>query len=68
MSFNKVKGYNDLAKESSTGQVINTNTQAYNNARIRAGKARLQEQRLSKLEKDINEIKQLLQDLANGNS
>lgn len=56
----KVVDNKDLEKDMKTGAVINTNRSAYLQAVERANKAKEEKQRIELLEKEVSDIKQLL--------
>ena len=69
----KVKGHNDLIRDTSSNAILNTNSSEYDNylsirAKRRQGTDRIDnmEDDLKSLKDDINEIKTLLKALSNG--
>lgn len=56
----KVVDNKDLEKDMKTGAVVNTNRSAYLQAIERANKAKEEKQRIELLEKEVSDIKQLL--------
>lgn len=66
MSKHRVEENLDYKKDTATGSVVNDNASAYHNARMRAGKSQIQEQRLSQIETDLETITKLLRKLTNG--
>jgi hypothetical protein len=56
----KVVDNKDLEKDMKTGAVVNTNRSAYLQAVERANKAKEEKQRIELLEKEVSDIKQLL--------
>ena len=71
MDYVKVKDRNDLVRDSRTGSIINTSQSQYNeyvsNRDIREKETHSMKQDLDDLKNEMNEIKQLLRNLANGN-
>ena len=71
MSYIKVKDHTDLVRDSRTGSIINTSQSQYNeyisNRDIREKETHSMKQDLDDLKNEMNEIKQLLRNLANGN-
>ena len=71
MSYVKVKDRNDLVRDSRTGCIINTSKSQYNeylsNRDVREKETQSMKQDLDDLKNEMNEIKQLLRNLANGN-
>ena len=71
MSYIKVKDRNDLVRDSHSGCIINTNKSQYNEyltqRESRENDAKRMKQDLDDLKSEMNEIKQLLRGLANGN-
>lgn len=63
--FKKVEDNLDYKKDATSGVIINENSNEYHNARIRAGKSKLQEKRLNAMENDISTIMQLLKEIKN---
>ena len=73
MSYLKVEGHGDLYRDSTTNSIVNRNTSDYNRYMSQkktkneeAEKVDTMEQDLAYLKNEINEIKSLLKDLANG--
>jgi len=61
-----VEGYSNLFRDRFTGAIINTDKSAYSNyIRMKEQKQREKDE-LSKIKNDIEEIKSLLKELANG--
>jgi seryl-tRNA synthetase len=63
MSYLKIENAPDLVKDTKSGAVLNTNTNAlaaYRKQRARAQKVESLESKINKLEKDISELKALL--------
>ena len=63
MSLLKIENAPDLVKDTKSGAVLNTNTQAltaYRKQRDRAARVATLESKITKLEKDISELKALL--------
>jgi len=59
-NYIKVEGYPDLVRDPSTGAIINTDKNAYQNY-INSRNRKLQEiERIENLENDINDIKNLI--------
>lgn len=56
----KVVDNKDLEKDMKTGAVINTNRSAYLEAVERANRAKEEKQRIELLEKEVSDIKQIL--------
>ena len=71
MKYVKVKDRNDLVRDSRTGGIINTSKSQYDeyisNRDIRENETQSMKQDLDDLKNEMNEIKQLLRNLANGN-
>ena len=71
MSYVKVKDRKDLVRDSRTGGIINTSKSQYNeyisNRDVREKETQSMKQDLDDLKNEMNEIKQLLRNLANGN-
>ena len=59
----KVIDDKSLEKDMSTGAVINTNRTAYLEAVERANKARQEKERITKLEEEVSDIKNMLQQI-----
>jgi len=57
----KVVDDKDLEKDMKTGAVINTNRTAYLQAVERAQKAKEEKERITKLENEVSDIKNMLQ-------
>ena len=57
----KVVDDKDLEKDMKTGAVINTNRTAYLQAVERAQKAKEEKERITKLENEVSDIKNILQ-------
>ena len=73
MSYLKVEGHGELYRDSTTNSIVNRNTSDYNrymsqkkSKNEEAEKVDIMEQDLTHLKNEINEIKSLLKDLANG--
>ena len=73
MTYLKVEGHGDLYRDSTTNSIVNRNTSDYNRYMSQkktkneeAEKVDTMEQDLAYLKNEINEIKSLLKDLANG--
>ena len=71
--FIPVKGNNDLVRDPRTDQIINTNTNAYdqyinqrNKRKFEKEKSLSFEEDLASLKSEMNEIKSLLKELVNG--
>ena len=67
MTYLKVQGRDNLVKNSRTNFVVNTNRSEYDEYKPRQKKAESMEEDLAELKSEMNEIKQLLRNLANGN-
>ena len=71
MSYIKVKDRNDLVRDSHSGCIVNTNKSQYNEyitqRDARENEKESMKQDLDDLKNEMNEIKQLLRGLANGN-
>ncbi len=67
MTYLKVKGRDNLVKNSRTNFVVNTNRSEYDECMSRRKKAASMEEDLSRLKDEMTEIKQLLRSLVNGN-
>ncbi len=71
MSYIKVKDRTDLVRDSRSGCIINTNHSQYNQyitqRDARENENKTMKQDLDDLKNEMNEIKQLLRGLANGN-
>jgi hypothetical protein len=67
MTYLKVKGRDNLVKNSRTNFVVNTNRSEYDEYKSRQKKAESMEEDLAELKSEMNEIKQLLRSLVNGN-
>jgi hypothetical protein len=63
MTFNAVKGHPRLAKEVSSGGVVNTDREALVLARKRKAAVMADKQRIDNLEDKLNKIEQLLMKL-----
>ena len=68
-----VEGNNDLVRDSRTDQIINTNTNAYEQYISQRRKRKLEKEKslsveedLASLKSEMNEIKSLLKELVNG--
>jgi len=59
----KVIDDKSLEKDMRTGAVINTNRTAYLDAVERANKAREEKERITKLEEEVSDIKNMLQQI-----
>lgn len=59
----KVIDDKSLEKDMNTGAVINTNRTAYLEAVERANKARQEKERITKLEEEVSDIKNMLQQI-----
>ena len=59
----KVIDDKSLEKDMNTGAVINTNRSAYLQAVERANKAKQEKERITKLEDEVSEIKDMLQQI-----
>ena len=73
MTYLKVEGHGELYRDSTTNSIVNRNTSDYNRYMSQkktkneeAEKVDTMEQDLAYLKNEINEIKSLLKDLANG--
>lgn len=66
MSKHRVEDNLDYKKDTATGSVVNDNASAYHNARMRAGKTQIQEQRMKKIETDLETLTNLLRKLTDG--
>ena len=69
-----IKGHSDLARDPSTGSIINVNDHDYNHYVAGREAKRLKNERLDTMKNDLdglksemNEIKSLLKELVNGN-
>ena len=69
-----VEGNNDLVRDPKTDQIINTNTNAYEQYMNRRRQRKLEKEKsltiesdLASLRNEMNEIKSLLKELVNGN-
>ena len=67
MTYLKVQGRDNLVKNSRTNFVVNTNRSEYDEYKSRQKKAESMEEDLAELKSEMNEIKHLLRNLANGN-
>ena len=71
MSYIKVKDHTDLVRDSHSGCIVNTNKSQYNEyvtqRDARENEKESMKQDLDDLKNEMNEIKQLLRGLANGN-
>ena len=67
MTYLKVQGRDNLVKNSRTNFVVNTNRSEYDEYKSRQKKAESMEEDLAELKSEMNEIKQLLRNLAKGN-
>tara|TARA_Y100000361_G_C11150582_1_gene340760 strand:- start:990 stop:1193 length:204 start_codon:yes stop_codon:yes gene_type:complete len=67
MTYLKVQGRDNLVKNSRTNFVVNTNRSEYDEYKSRQKKAESMEEDLAELKSEMNEIKQLLRSLVNGN-
>ena len=63
LTIKPVEGHPDLARDVSSGAVINTNTTAYNQAIAAARKAKEKEAKLDSAISDINNVKQELDEV-----
>ena len=61
MKYDKVKGYQDLAK-SPDGGIINTNDFEYRNARMRASKKSREQKRIESLEEKVEQLMQIIKE------
>ena len=68
-----VEGNNDLVRDPNTDQIINTNTNAYEQYMNRRRQRKLEKEKsltiegdLASLKNEMNEIKSLLKELVNG--
>ena len=69
-----VEGNNDLVRDPNTDQIINTNTNSYEQYMNRRRQRKLEKEKsltiegdLASLKNEMNEIKSLLKELVNGN-
>ena len=69
-----VEGNNDLVRDPNTDQIINTNTNAYEQYMNRRRQRKLEKEKslnveedLANLKSELSEIKSLLRELVNGN-
>lgn len=74
MKYHKVKNQHDLSRDIETNSIVNTNTKEFEKYMTRRqvrskghDKVEMMENDLSRLKDEINEIKNLLRKLANGN-
>jgi hypothetical protein len=73
MDFIKVKGHDHLIRDPETNSIINTNSMEYNEYLVKRESKKQENQKIQNLEKDLDsirddldEIKNLLRNLANG--
>ena len=59
----KVKGYQNLYRDETSGAIINTDSMAYNQYVNSLEQRNLQKREISEMKNDINEIKSLLRNL-----
>jgi len=59
--YNKVEGYQDLAK-SPDGGIINTNDFEYRNARMRASRKMVEQQRIQDLENKVERLLKIIEE------
>ncbi len=65
-TFERVEDNLDYKKDTATGVIVNDNSSEYHNARIRAGKAKESESRLSTMEDNITTIMKLIRNMSDG--
>ena len=65
--FVKVKDHQNLMRDPTSNGIMNTNRSEYDEYKSRQKKAESMEEDLAELKSEMNEIKQLLRNLANGN-
>lgn len=61
----KVKGHPDL-RRTSTGAIVNVNQELYTQKRLRKRKEEEQERRITTLEEELEELRNLVKALRNG--
>lgn len=62
-----VEGHPQLARDASTGAIVNINTKSLTDARAAKQRRKEKDQELEQLKEDVAEIKQLLRLLVNKN-
>ena len=68
MSLVKVKGFESLRRDTSSGAIVNTNTNEMKQARIRKSSWKKQQNEIKQLRNDLSEMKELLNQMIEGNS
>jgi len=63
MTKKKIIGSPDLVKDTSTGAVINTNTNAFAKRRLQMQLAQEKDNKLAQLESDVAELKKIVKKL-----
>ena len=67
MKYVKVKGHDNLVRNSDSNFIVNTNQSGYQEYLSHKNKAESMEEDLATLKNEISEIKSLLRELVNGN-
>jgi uncharacterized protein YceH (UPF0502 family) len=65
MARKKIIGSPDLVKDTSTGAVINTNTNAFAKRRQQMNLSQEKDNKLAQLESDVAELKEIVKKLGN---
>jgi hypothetical protein len=67
MSYQKIKDYSDLVRDTHSNAIINVNSDLYYAAKMRKIKAKKDSNEIITLRKEMAEIKSLLKTLINNN-
>ena len=68
MSHTRVEGHSHLVRDNSSGIILNTNSNEITQARIRKANRIKQQNELQELKSELQEMKQLLKNMIEGNN
>jgi len=66
--YHQVKGHKDLVRDMNTTAILNTNKNAYEQAKERAERIKKEKEEINILKRDVSEIKDMLQKLLEQNN
>ncbi|MBF86027.1 MAG: hypothetical protein CL489_16360 [Acidobacteria bacterium] len=68
MNYIEVEGHKDLVRDMNTTAILNTNKNAYQQAKERSARIEREKEEINILKHDVNEIKDMLQKLLEQNN
>ena len=68
MNYIEVEGHKDLVRDMNTTAILNTNKNAYQQAKERVERIKKEKEEINILKQDVNEIKDMLQKLLEKNN